>query len=1023
MAKATGAPVWCPEIEAGVIADINSYVPWPGFGPFEDYEADHLLKGGEKLELAGFDIDVIHTPGHSPGHVTFSIPDQHGDLLGRRPVPGLDRPGRPARRRPDGPHPDREHRHPDRDAPARDPRLPGAHGPDHARRRRCRRTPSSRRSRNSQEAARRSARREGPSTRCPGSRPCAAASSRPRPASWRTRATAASRRPIFEDTDLFARGVGESTEVVQKQMFTFEDQGGRSLTLRPEATAAICRAYIEHGMHTLPQPVKLWTRGPSSATSARRPGRFRQFTQVDAEAIGSDSPLVDAELIVLVWDLLSELGVPGVEPEPGQPRVAARPGLLPGRADRLPARSTRTRSPTRCAARMGLNPLRAFDSNDAGTRKVMEGAPRLLDALEGEDAEHFEAVRGLLDDAGRALRGGPDDGARARLLHAHRLRAPLRRARRAVPGRRRRALRRADRAARRRRRRPPAAGRSGSSGSRWRSARTSGPREVEVFIVAGDEQRERALALATELRRAGVSADLDLAERSSKGQMKQADRSGATRTRDPRGGRGRAARHGDRASSARSSGGERWRLDRRARRPPATTDRLPSPWANEFPALRPNDYRDAWCGQALPDRVDSEVRVAGWVHRRRDHGGLVFIDLRDRTGLVQLVFNPDEASAEAFELAPQAARRGRAHRGRQGREALPRDRQRGHADGRGRGAGRRGRAALGRRHAAVRDRVLLGRGQRGDPPEVPLPGPAPRPHARGDRAAPPGDAGDAGVPGRRGVPGDRDADPDPLDAGGRARLPGPEPPAAGQLLRAAAVAAAVQADADDRRLRALLPDRPLLPRRGPARRPPARLHPARHRDGVRGRRGRDRPERAHARRGAGRRRRRGRDRRCGAWTTTRRSRATAPTSPTCASASSWSRSPTSSGRASSRPSRARSTTARWSGRSTPEARRCRAGTWTGSSRTPRSWGRRGWSGPWSRRTAGALPWRSSSPTRRSRRRTRRWAPRRATCCCWSPTRRASPPRCSASCAGASASGWAWWIPTPTCSPGSSTGPW
>jgi len=103
VAKATGAPVWCPEIEAGVIADINSYVPWPGFGPFEDYEADHLLKGGEVLELAGFDIDVIHTPGHSPGHVTFSIPDEQaifsGDVLfqgsvGRVDLPGGDPTGR-----------------------------------------------------------------------------------------------------------------------------------------------------------------------------------------------------------------------------------------------------------------------------------------------------------------------------------------------------------------------------------------------------------------------------------------------------------------------------------------------------------------------------------------------------------------------------------------------------------------------------------------------------------------------------------------------------------------------------------------------------------------------------------------------------------------------------------------------------------------------------------------------------------------------------------------------------------------
>ena len=83
-------------------------------------------------------------------------------------------------------------------------------------------------------------------------------------------------------------------------MFTFEDQGGRELTLRPEATAAICRAYVEHGMHKLPQPVKLWYSGPFFRHERPQAGRYRQFTQVDAEAIGSDSPLVDAELIVLV---------------------------------------------------------------------------------------------------------------------------------------------------------------------------------------------------------------------------------------------------------------------------------------------------------------------------------------------------------------------------------------------------------------------------------------------------------------------------------------------------------------------------------------------------------------------------------------------------------------------------------------------------------------------------------------------------------------------------------------------------
>ena len=99
IAKATGAPVWCPEIETPVLADINSFVPWPGFGPYESYEADHTVSGGERLELAGFEIDVIFTPGHSPGHVTYSIPDEEaifsGDVLfqgsvGRTDLPGGD---------------------------------------------------------------------------------------------------------------------------------------------------------------------------------------------------------------------------------------------------------------------------------------------------------------------------------------------------------------------------------------------------------------------------------------------------------------------------------------------------------------------------------------------------------------------------------------------------------------------------------------------------------------------------------------------------------------------------------------------------------------------------------------------------------------------------------------------------------------------------------------------------------------------------------------------------------------------
>ena len=100
MAKATGAPVYCPKLEVPVLADIMAWVPWPGIGPFESYDADETLEGGEKLELAGLEIDVLFTPGHSPGHLAYSIPAERRAALRRRALPGLDRPHRPARRRP-----------------------------------------------------------------------------------------------------------------------------------------------------------------------------------------------------------------------------------------------------------------------------------------------------------------------------------------------------------------------------------------------------------------------------------------------------------------------------------------------------------------------------------------------------------------------------------------------------------------------------------------------------------------------------------------------------------------------------------------------------------------------------------------------------------------------------------------------------------------------------------------------------------------------------------------------------------
>jgi histidyl-tRNA synthetase len=204
--------------------------------------------------------------------------------------------------------------------------------------------------------------------------------------------------PVFEDTELFARGVGTSTDIVQKEMFTFEDKAGRSLTLRPEATAAMCRAYVEHGMHKLPQPVKLWTWGPFFRHEAPQAGRFRQFTQLDVEALGSDDPSIDAELILLLAELLERAGV-------GKTRLRLSSlGTLETRAaylDELRAflREHEDRLSEDVRARLDQNPLRAFDADHPDTKAIMSSAPRLLDRLSADDAEHFAAVRSLLDDA------------------------------------------------------------------------------------------------------------------------------------------------------------------------------------------------------------------------------------------------------------------------------------------------------------------------------------------------------------------------------------------------------------------------------------------------------------------------------------------------------------------------------------------------------------------------------------------------------------------------------------------------
>jgi histidyl-tRNA synthetase len=334
--------------------------------------------------------------------------------------------------------------------------------------------------------------------------------------------------PAFEDTALFERGVGQSTDIVRKEMFTFEDKGERSLTLRPEGTASICRAYLEHGMHKLAQPVKLSYLGPFFRHERPQAGRYRQFHQLGIECIGTDSPLADAEVIMLLSDLLGELGVPGVELRLGSlGSFEARRAYLEDLKAHLHAHEGELSEDVR--ERIDLNPLRAFDSDHEGTRAVMASAPTIVGQLQGEDAEHFAEVRALLDAAGidyvvdetlvRGLDyytrtifsfvcdalgaqseiggGGRYDGLIEQLggkpTPAVGFAAGIERILLALDEE------------------VPAAGR-------------------DAFIAVADPgQRGRAMALAVELRHAGVSVEVDLAGRSLKGQLKHADRIGAGR--------------------------------------------------------------------------------------------------------------------------------------------------------------------------------------------------------------------------------------------------------------------------------------------------------------------------------------------------------------------------------------------------------------------------------------------------------------------------------------------------------------
>ena len=334
--------------------------------------------------------------------------------------------------------------------------------------------------------------------------------------------------PVFEDTGLYARGVGESTDVVSKEMYTFLDKGERSVTLRPEGTAGVVRAVIEHGLDRVGLPVKLRYAGPFFRYERPQAGRYRQLQQVGVEAIGADDPALDAEVVAIADEGFRALGLRGYRLELTSLGDA---DCRPEYRERLQAYLAGLDLDEATRARAAINPLRVLDDKREEVRKQMQDAPLLLDHLSEASAAHHAAVLEHLDDLGVAYTVNPRMvrgldyytkttfefvhdglGAQSGIGGGGRydgLMATL--------------------------------GGQELSGVGWgigvdRTLLACGVEglqpwsvaRVEVFgVPLGDAARRRLVTIAGELRRAGVRVDLAYGGRGLKGSMKSADRSGA----------------------------------------------------------------------------------------------------------------------------------------------------------------------------------------------------------------------------------------------------------------------------------------------------------------------------------------------------------------------------------------------------------------------------------------------------------------------------------------------------------------
>ena len=349
--------------------------------------------------------------------------------------------------------------------------------------------------------------------------------------------------PGFEHTELFERTSGAGSDIVQKEMYTFPDRSGRSLTLRPEGTAPIVRAYLEHGLHREPQPQKLYTIAPMYRYSAPQRGRYREHWQLSVEGIGSPEPAIDAEIIHLYDTLLRNLGVREYTLELNSiGDENCRPAYLQQLARWLDEHDSALDDEAR--QKRTTSPLRVFDVKNPVVQAALADAPRIGDSLCDACRDHFRQVRAALDAYGVAytlvptlVRGldyytrtawefvGDVEGAQSSISGGGRydgLASEL-------GG-------------------PPTPGVGFGAGierlilALEREGVTADPPEIDVFVVT---EGEKPLELLAELRRGGLSADVDYAGRSLKGQLTQAQRLGARTTVVVEGDRATIRRRGE----------------------------------------------------------------------------------------------------------------------------------------------------------------------------------------------------------------------------------------------------------------------------------------------------------------------------------------------------------------------------------------------------------------------------------------------------------------------------------------------